>query len=104
MATLNPPQYRSTESHQLDTHDDELVQHLSSSFSVSPAMAAKLIDEVVHYYSETPTEYVTRLHTELQRQGWPNNKIYAHIESVLPLRRFRSPPLTTRQIRRVIYG
>ncbi len=84
--------------------DDELIRHLSGSFSLSTATALRLVEEVLHYYSETPAEFVTRLHTELQRQGWSNNKIYAHIEAVLPSRRFASPPLTTRQIRRVIYG
>ncbi len=114
MATINPQTLRQDTSrsarHSGNPHsaeaspDDELIQHLRDSFSLSQVAAQRLVEEVLHYYSETPTGFVTRVHSELQRQGWSNSKIYAHIESELPSRRFASPPLTTRQIRRVIYG
>ncbi len=71
---------------------------------MSEAEAHRVIDEVLAFMSETPEDFVRRRHLELQAQGCTNAEIFARIAQELSQRRFSAPPLSERQIRRIIYG
>lgn len=80
-----------------------LLDHLESS-GVSRGQAARLVDDVLAYFSETPEEFVRRRHREMQAEGVPNAVSFATIARELAERRVAGPQLSERQIRRVIYG
>lgn len=81
-----------------------LVQHLCNCSSLTPNEVERLIAEVLHFYGDTTEEFIIRRHRELQRSGQANAVIYQQIASELPMHRYRVSPLSTRQIRRAIYG
>jgi hypothetical protein len=83
---------------------DDLVQHLARHTRLDPGEACRLVEEVLAYFAETPSEFVTRRHAELRRQGESNDAIYERIARELEGRRFAAPRLSQRQIRRLIYG
>lgn len=80
-----------------------LLDHLEGT-GVSRGQAARLVEEVLAYFSETPEEFVRRRHRELQAGGAPNAISFAAIAAELAQRRVPGPKLSERQIRRVIYG
>jgi hypothetical protein len=82
----------------------ELIEYLVRSSRLSPAEAARLVNEVLAFMSETPEDFIRRRHLHLQAQGWSNAAIFERIAHELEERRFRAPGYTERQIRRVIYG
>jgi hypothetical protein len=47
---------------------------------------------------------VARRHGELRAEGLRNEAIYERIREEVRQRRFAAPPLTPRQVRRIIYG
>jgi len=49
-------------------------------------------------------EFISARHAELQAQGEQNPAIFERIASELARLRFKAPLLSTRQIRRRIYG
>jgi len=82
----------------------ELVAYLVRSSRLSPAEAARVVNEVIAFLDETADDFIRRRHFALQAQGRSNSEIFTQIASELGLRRFRAPGYTERQIRRVIYG
>ncbi|MGH2862882.1 MAG: hypothetical protein ACRDLT_15460 [Solirubrobacteraceae bacterium] len=80
-----------------------LLDHLESS-GVSRGQAARLVDDVLAYFSETTEAFVCRRHRELQAGGVANAVSFAAIARELAERRVPGPQLSERQIRRVIYG
>jgi hypothetical protein len=80
-----------------------LLDHLEHS-GISRGVAARVVAEVLAYFSETSEEFVRRRHRELQRGGVANARSFALIAAELAGRRVAGPPLSERQIRRVIYG
>ena len=80
-----------------------LLDHLEGT-GVSRGQAARLVDEVLAYFSETPEEFVRRRHRELQADGVANSVSFGVIAAELAQRRVAGPKLSQRQIRRVIYG
>jgi hypothetical protein len=80
-----------------------LLDHLEAT-GVARGQAARLVDEVLAYFSETPEEFVRRRHRELQAQGVANAVSFAAIAAELVQRLVAGPKLSERQIRRVIYG
>lgn len=81
-----------------------LIHRICSMTSLEPAMAQRLIAEVLHFFDETSEDFIIRRHRELQQDGFSNSEIYKQIEAELGTHRFANPPLSLRQIRRVIYG
>ena len=82
-----------------------LLDHLRQVSRLSPAEAEKLVAEVIAFFHETPEVFVRRRHRELkQTEGWSNERIFETIESELQGLVFATPPLSQRQIRRMIYG
>lgn len=82
----------------------DLVAHLVRSTPLSMGEAVRVVAEVVGYFGERVPDYVRRRHTELQAAGLTNDRIFARLDAELGARRFAPPALTTRQLRRMIYG
>ena len=83
---------------------EELVQRLTRSSALSAREADHLIEEVLAFLDESIEQFVRRRHAELQRAGLNNVGIYQQLIVEAAGRRFRAPDLTTRQIRRLVYG
>ena len=84
--------------------DDDLVAHLGRSTPLTPNEAARVVAEVVAYYGEAVPDFVRRRHAELKRRGLTNDRIFDEITAELAARRFAAPPLSVRQLRRLVYG
>lgn len=82
----------------------DLIDHLCRNSQLNAREAEHLVAEVVAYYSQTPDEFLRARHQELQSQGFGNTAIFSMLQLELNTRRFGAKPLTTRQIRRAIYG
>ena len=83
---------------------DELVAHLTRTSPLSPGEAARVVAEVLGYFSESAEEYVRRRHRELKAEGLTNDQAFGRIAAELPARRVTAPPFSQRQLRRVVYG
>lgn len=84
-------------------HDD-LVAHLARSTPLSPSEAARVVAEVLDYFGEEVPEFVRRRHAELKRRGLTNDHIFTVVGAELASRRVVPPPLSPRQLRRIVYG
>jgi hypothetical protein len=84
--------------------DADLLAHLTRTTGLGAGEAARVVADVLAYFSETTEEYVRRRHTEMQVGGLRNEEIFARLETELAHRRVAPPMLTPRQIRRVVYG
>jgi hypothetical protein len=82
----------------------DLLEHLARTTALPPRAAARLVDEVLAYFSESVDAFVVRRHRELRAEELQNDAIFARIAAELGSRRFTAPPLSERQIRRLIYG
>ena len=89
---------------QMEPNLVDLLEHLARTTTLPQRAAARLVDEVLTYFSESVEEFVTRRHSELQSEHLQNEAIFARIAAELRSRRFTAPPLSERQIRRLIYG
>lgn len=83
---------------------DELVDHVATSTGLSPAVAARVVTDVVSYYHEPVDEFVKRRHAQLKSHGKRNPEIFAQINTELAPRVVSPPPLSDRQLRRIVYG
>ena len=88
---------------QVAQHDD-LVQYLSASCPLSQAEAARVVADVLGYFSEPPEEYVRRRHRELKTVGLTNDSAFRQIAAEIPQRRYAPPEFSLRQLRRIVYG
>ena len=86
------------------TEFQDLIDHLVRSTRLEVDEARRVVDEVLAYLSEHPAEYVARRHAELRREGLANAAIFERLARELDRRRFAAPPLSLRQIRRLVYG
>jgi hypothetical protein len=82
----------------------DLLAHLTRTSVLGPGEAARVVAEVLTYFSETANEFVQRRHGELQARGLTNDQIFARIAAELPARRVVAPELSVRQLRRIVYG
>lgn len=85
-------------------NDPELIRHISHTTGLSESEATRVVDDVLTYYREPVEAFIRRRHTKLQTYGVRNNAAFDQIASELPTRLVAAPHLSTRQIRRVIYG
>ena len=83
---------------------EDLVGYLTRTSRLSPLEARHVVDEVLSFLAEAPEDFVRRRHRALQAAGWANAVIYTQLAAELLHWRFRAPPYTERQIRRLIYG
>jgi hypothetical protein len=86
------------------TADPELVERIATSTGLSPAEAARVIEDVVAFHAEPVEELVRRRHTHLKTYGARNPEIFARIADELAGRVVAAPKLTERQLRRIVYG
>jgi hypothetical protein len=84
--------------------DAELVARVSATTGLTPPEAARVVEDVLTWFSEPVEDYVRRRHTSLRTYGHRNEAIYAQIAAELRDRLVAAPELSERQIRRVIYG
>ncbi len=84
-------------------HDD-LVAHLVRSTPLSEGESRRVVAEVVAYFDEPVQDFVRRRHAELRQRGWHNDRIFEALGAELVTRRVPPPPLTARQLRRIVYG
>lgn len=83
---------------------DDLIAHLIRSSPLSAGEAARVVAEVVGYFSEELPDFVRRRHTEMKRRGLTNEQIFAALGAELATRRVAPPTLSARQLRRIVYG
>jgi hypothetical protein len=79
-------------------------RRLQQVLGLSPEMAARAVAETLDALTLDVDGYITARHVELRDQGLDNSEIYTRIAAELPSMRFAAKRLTTRQIRRRIYG
>ncbi|GII89173.1 hypothetical protein Ssi03_71630 [Sphaerisporangium siamense] len=85
------------------SHED-LIAHLTRTTSLGRGEAARVVAEVVAYFSESVEEYVRRRHGEMKSRGLTNDQIFPGIAAELSERRVAAPELSLRQLRRIVYG
>jgi hypothetical protein len=81
----------------------DLARYLAASTGLPQPTALRVIADVATYFSETIDEFVRRRHAELQRRQRKNDEIWPLIAAELEQRRFASPELSQRQLRRIVY-
>ncbi|GLZ36994.1 hypothetical protein [Actinokineospora sp. NBRC 105648] len=82
----------------------DLVRHVAGTTGLPPAVAARVVADVVAYFSEPVESYVRRRHAELRRGHHRNAAIWAVLAEELAARPVAAPVLSERQLRRVVYG
>jgi hypothetical protein len=83
---------------------DDLIAHLVHSSPLRPGEARRVVAEVLGYFGEPVADFVRRRHGELKRRGLTNDQIFAMLGAEVAARRFAAPPLSARQLRRIVYG
>jgi hypothetical protein len=81
-----------------------LFDPLVPTTGLSPAVAARVVEDVLASYAEPVGDYVRRRHAHLRTSGMRNDQIFARIAGELADRPFAAPPLSERQLRRLVYG
>jgi hypothetical protein len=84
-------------------HSD-LTDHLIRTCPLSSAEAARVVADVLGYFSESPDAFVRRRHRELKARGLTNDLAFAQIAAEMPQRRYAPPEFSLRQLRRIVYG
>ncbi|MCW2887189.1 MAG: hypothetical protein JWL58_4051 [Streptosporangiaceae bacterium] len=82
----------------------DLVDHLTRTTTLTGGEAARVVADVIAYFTEPAEAYVRRRHGELRAAGLTNERIFDRIAAELPLRRVAPPELSVRQLRRIVYG
>jgi hypothetical protein len=88
----------------MDRVDTELVDRIAASTGLTPAEAARVIEDVLAWYREPVEDYVRRRHAHHHLYGRRNAEIYPLIAGELSGRVVAAPPLSERKIRRIVYG
>jgi hypothetical protein len=83
---------------------DDLVDYLIRTCPLSPAEAARVVADVLGYFSEPAADYVRRRHQELKARGLTNDVAFELIAAEIPQRRYAPPEFSLRQLRRMVYG
>jgi len=89
------------EAHHLRT---DRQRYLEEKYGLAPDELGLLLDDLWAFTEETAEEFVRRRHGELQREGLRNETIYKRLAEEAAVGRYKSPPLSLRQVRRMIYG
>lgn len=90
--------------HSRPVPDPALVAHVLATTSLTEGEAARVIDDVIAFHAQGVDEFVRLRHTRLKAYGAKNAEIFAQIATELGTRVFAAPPLTERQLRRIVYG
>jgi hypothetical protein len=84
--------------------DPELVERIALTTGLPPAVAGRVIEDIIAWYSESAEEFVRRRHAHLQLYGTRNAEAFRIIVDELKQRPVKAPELSERQVRRIIYG
>jgi uncharacterized membrane protein len=84
--------------------DPALVDHLVTSTGLSASEAERVVQDVLAFHAEPVADYVRRRHAQLKTYGARNDEIFARIAGELAGRVVAAPPLSERQLRRLVYG
>jgi hypothetical protein len=82
----------------------ELVERVAGSAGLSQAEAARVVEDVLAWYREPVEDYVRRRHAYHHLYGRHNEEIFMLIAGELAGRVVAAPPLSERQLRRIVYG
>ena len=82
----------------------ERRRYLEERYDLEPDELGLLLGDLWAFTEETTEEFIRRRHAELQREGLRNEVIYRRLSSEIAAGRYRSPPLSIRQVRRIVYG
>jgi len=82
----------------------DLVAHLVRSTPLNEGEADRVLAEVLDWFAEPVPDFVRRRHRELGARGLTNDRIFAAIGTELSERLFPAPSLSSRQLRRLVYG
>jgi hypothetical protein len=83
---------------------EDAEHRLRALLGLSEQQASRAVDEVFDVLRLDVDEFISARHAQLQAQGEQNPAIFERIAEELARLRFKAPTLTTRQIRRRIYG
>ena len=84
--------------------DQDLVDHLVGTTGLSRSEAERVVEDVLAFHRESVEAFVRRRHAELKTYGAKNPEIFARVADELASRVVAAPPLTERQLRRLVYG
>jgi hypothetical protein len=90
--------------HHEAVHERDLIERIASSTGLTPGEAARVVEDVLAWYREPVEDYVRRRHAHHQLYGKRNPEIFTLIAGELATRLVAAPPLSERQLRRIIYG
>jgi exonuclease VII large subunit len=85
-------------------HDHDLIDRVAASTSLTPAEAARVVEDVLAWYREPVEDYVRRRHAHHRLYGKHNQEIFALIADELDGRLVAAPSLSERKLRRIVYG
>lgn len=83
--------------------DPAIVDRIAESAGLSPAEAARVVEDVVAWFAEPVEDYVRRRHGQLKTYGARNPEIFARVAEELAARVVAPPRLSERQLRRIVY-
>jgi hypothetical protein len=84
--------------------EEDIVNQVASSTGLPTGVATRVVQDVVAFFHESVEDYVRRRHARLQAAGKRNPEIFAVIAGELRGRLVAPPPLSERQLRRIVYG
>jgi hypothetical protein len=84
--------------------DPELIDRVAGSAGLTPAEAARVVQDVLAWYREPVEDYVRRRHAHHHLYGRRNPETFELIAAELAGRVVAAPPLSQRQLRRIVYG
>ena len=84
--------------------DTELIDRVAGSAGLTLTEAARVVEDVLAWYREPVEDYVRRRHAHYRLYGKRNQEIFEVIASELAGRVVAAPPLSQRQLRRIVYG
>jgi hypothetical protein len=85
-------------------HERDLIDRVAGSTGLSTSEAARVVEDVLAWYREPVEAFVRRRHAHYQLYGKRNPEIFGLIAGELADRLVAAPPLSERQLRRIVYG
>jgi hypothetical protein len=82
----------------------EIATYVAQTCPLTHAEAARVVADVLRYFSEAPEDFVRRRHRELKGRGLTNDQTFGLIAAEIPERRYAPPDFSLRQLRRIVYG
>ena len=83
--------------------DVELIDRVAATTGLTPTEATRVIEDVLAWYREPVEDFVRRRHAYHRLYGRHNTQIFALIAEELAGRVVAAPPLSERQLRRIVY-